>query len=300
MSMNQKEKVKILGINGSPRHATTEWAVEMALKAAESMGYVETELVSLGDYDLKPCTGCMKCFGWRHPADEGLRCYEWNDGTQALMEKLVEMDGLIFGMVVYTHGINSLARILMEKCHMFGPQSFGRGAHMLAYKPAGGILVGGQNHGGQEGCLRDFVDWVMAMDMHPVGAWPTRYDPNPVNSTIGGIVSSTDSRIIYGKNALSKEACRTVPPTMGSRNERTLRNVGRNVAFTTLMAKLGRQAVREHGFEEPDFQSFVQYSVKPMRGSWVDKLMKEGKVKYVNKGSEGEEYKEPDRLSAPE
>ncbi len=291
-----EKKIKILGINGSPRHASTEWATKLALEGAESVGYVETELVSLADYNLKPCTGCMKCFGWQHPADEGLRCYEWNDDTQILMEKMLEMDGLIFGIVVYTHGINSLSRILMEKCHMFGPQSFGRGARMLAYKPAGAVVVGGQNHGGQESTLMAFVDWAMAVAMYPVGPWPTREDPNPVNSTIGGIVSSTDGRVIYGKDALSKEACRTVPPTMGSRNERTLRNTGRNVANAALLTKLGKQALYDQGYKEVEFQSFVRYSVKPKPGSWVDKLIKEGKVIYVGKAEKGEEYQEPERL----
>ena len=41
------EKVKILGIAGSPRKGNTEYLVQRALEAAESIGGVDTEFVSL-------------------------------------------------------------------------------------------------------------------------------------------------------------------------------------------------------------------------------------------------------------
>jgi multimeric flavodoxin WrbA len=292
-----KEKVKILGINGSARHATTEWGVKLALEAAESLGYVETEYVCLGDYHLVPCTGCMKCFGWQHKADEGLRCYEWNDDTQVLFEKMVEMDGLILGCPIYTLGVNSLTRIFMEKAHMFGPMSFGRGARMLAYKPCAAITVGGQQVAGQEAAGLAIWHWAVGIAMIPVGSWPTVEDPNPQNSNHGAFVTTTDARTIYGKDALSRAACRTVPPTNGIRNERCLRNTGRQVAVTAMITKMGRQSFLKE-YDEPRFQSFVKYSVKPKPGSWIEKLMKEGKVIYIDKGMEGEEYAEPKRMLA--
>jgi multimeric flavodoxin WrbA len=294
--MSNAEKVKVLGINASPRHGTTEFAVKMALEAAESLGYVETEYVCLGDYNLKPCTGCMKCFGWRHPAEERLRCYEWDDDTKVLLEKMAEMDGLIFGTPVYVLGVTSLARILMEKAHMFGPMSFTRAARTLAYKPIGVIAVGGQATGGQESCCRDIWYWAVGISMLPVGSWPTVDDPNPLNSCGGGLVTAVDARNIYAKNALSKEACRTVPPTQGTRNERSIRNVGRQVGLTTKITKMGKQAFDAAGLKEPKFQSFVKYSVKPTPGSWVDKLTKEGRVIYAGKAQQGEDYVEPDRM----
>jgi len=300
MKESNTEKIKILGINTSARHATTEWGVKLALKAAESLGYVETEYVCLGDYDLKPCTGCMKCFGWQHPADEGLRCYEWNDDTHILLKKMVEMDGLILGTPVYTLGINALGRMFMEKCHMFGSLSFGRGERMVAYKPVGAIAVGGQAISGQEACAVSIWYWAIGLGMLPVGAWATVDDPNPENANLAGLVSTVDARVIYGKDALSKAACRTVPPTQGVRNERSLRNVGRSVAVTTMIVKLGRKAFLESGLKAPQFQGFVKYSVKPKPGSWLDKLMKEGKVAYVGKGKEGEKYQEPERMHASE
>ena len=122
---------------------------------------------------------------------------------------------------------------------------------------------------GQEVCAQDLWMWAQGLGMLPVGSWPTRQDPNPLASTFGGLVSTVDGRQIYGKSALSKEACRTVPPTQGSRNERAIRNVGRHVAGTAMILKLGKQTFKEKGFEGPDIFPFTRYSVKPKKKSWV-------------------------------
>ena len=168
---------------------------------------------------------------------------------------------------------------------------------MLAYKPCGVITVGGQATAGQEAGALAIWHWAIGIAMLPVGSWPTVNDPNPQNATHGGLVTSVDARTIYGKDSLSAKACRTIPPTQGIRNERCLRNVGRQVAVTAMVTKMGRKALLESGLKEPPFQSFVKYSVKPRPGSWVDSMIKQGKVIYVNKGMEGEEYHDPERMA---
>jgi multimeric flavodoxin WrbA len=53
--------VKALAIVGSPRkQGNTEILTRHALKAIEEEG-LETELISLADLDIKPCTACMVC-----------------------------------------------------------------------------------------------------------------------------------------------------------------------------------------------------------------------------------------------
>ena len=167
---------------------------------------------------------------------------------------------------------------------------------MLAYKPCGAITVGGQATAGQEAGALAIWHWAIGIAMLPVGSWPTVDDPNPQNATHGGLVTTVDARTIYGKNSLSREATRTVPPTQGIRNERCLRNVGRQVAVTAMITKLGRKTLVDVGLKEPTFQSFVKYSVKPKPGSWVESLIKAGKVQYVDKGEGKEHYEEPDRM----
>jgi len=68
-----------------------------------------------------------------------------------------------------------------------------------------------------------------------------------------------DGSVIYGKNAWTKEGCRTIPPVSGSRNERTLKNLGRNLAVAATILKLGREAFGEKGYKEPEYISFTRY-----------------------------------------
>ena len=85
-----KEKVKILGVSGSPRrNGNTATMMKFTLKAAESMDYVETEFVSLGDHKLVPCCGCMKCFGWQAPADDPYKCYKYNDDIEIMSSTIL-------------------------------------------------------------------------------------------------------------------------------------------------------------------------------------------------------------------
>ena len=278
------EKVRIFGICGSARHASTEWAVKLSLQTAESMGYVETEYVNLGELNLVPCVGCMECFGWHHPADaEHPKCYKFNDDTEMVLTKMMESDGVIFGSPVYTLGMTALSRIITEKCHMFGPMSFTKFSGRMRGKPLGVITVGGGDTAGQEPVLQDFNLTGAGIGMVPVGTWPTRDDPNPQACVHGGAVSGVDAKSIYGATNLSKESCRTVPPTQGTRNEHCLRNLGRHMAVDAMTLKMGRKAFAASGLKAPELIPFPRYSVKPLKGSWIQHLIDIGKVEYVKK-----------------
>ena len=137
----EDHKVKILGVSASRRHANTETAVSLCLKAAENTGYAETEYLSLADYDLKPCDGCMQCFGWQAPADGGPACFKFNDDTEYLNNKTMETDGLILATPIYIWGATSLMRIYLEKLNTFGSMSFSRFEGKLRGKAMGVITV---------------------------------------------------------------------------------------------------------------------------------------------------------------
>ena len=98
------EKVKILGINGSPRRSgNTSGMVKYTLKAAESMGYVETEYINLIDYKLYPCVDCKRCVGYNKPADAGeTTCFlQPDDEGHLIKAKQDEADGILLGYPVY-------------------------------------------------------------------------------------------------------------------------------------------------------------------------------------------------------
>ncbi len=278
------EKVKILGISGSPRkNGNTASMVKYCLEWAEKMGYVETEYLSLADYKLVPCTGCMKCFGFMAPADDDIKCYEFDDDIKVLAPKVADCDGLLLGIPIYSGGPPSLFRIFHEKITHFGPMSFTKFAGILRFKALGIICQGGQVYGGQEFNYTHLCRSGQALGMYIANAWPSIDAPMPQSSFAGGILTTIDGMAIYGKDAWKKEATRTTPPASGSRNERTLKNLGRQLAVATMTLKIGRKAFKEAGFKEPELIPFTKYSVKPKEGSYVDRLIKEGKITFVSK-----------------
>jgi len=278
-----KEKVKILGISGSPRRdGNTAGMVKYCLEWAESMGYVETEYLSLANYEFTPCTGCMKCFGFMAPADDPYTCYDSDDDTKVVAPKVGECDGLLLGFPVYSGGVPGLVRNFMEKLHHFGPMSFTRHAGGLRYKAMGIISQGGQLYGGQEFNFMTISNWGSILGMYIANAWPTVDAPMPSSTFFGGVLTTIDGSAIYGKNAWKKEGTRTVPPVSGSRNERSLKNLGRHLAEAAMVMKLGREAFREGDYKETEVIPFTKYSVKPKKGSYVEQLINEGKVTFIS------------------
>ena len=280
----EQPKVKILGISGSPRkEGNSASMVKYCLEWAETMGYVETEYVSLADYEFKPCTGCMKCFGFMAPAEDGYKCYDFEkDGINFLAPKVAECDALLIGFPIYTAGVPGVVRVFIEKLTHFGPMSFNKHSGGLRYKALGIISQGGQLYGGQEINYMHMSYWGSVLGMYIANAWPTTDAPMPSSTFCGGILTTIDGSQIYGKSAWKREGTRTIPPLSGVRNERTLKNLGRHLAESAMVMKLGREAFKKAGFKETEVISFTKYSVKPKKGSYVEKLMKEGKVTYVS------------------
>lgn len=277
------ERVKILGISGSPRReGNTATMVKYCLEWAESTGFAETEYLSLADYKLVPCTSCQKCFGYMAPAEDPFICYDSNDDIKVLSPKLQESDGILIGFPVYAYGIPGALDILLEKMHHFGPMSFTKFSGGLKWKAFGIISQGGQVYGGQEINHMHMVARGQALGMYVVNAWPTVDAPMVESTHIGGMLTCVDGSVIYGKHAWMKGGTRTVPPVSGSRNERTLKNLGRHMAVAAMTLKLGRRAFAERGFKEPEPISFTRYSIKPKKGSYLEKLVKEGKMVYVS------------------
>lgn len=278
------EKVKILGVSGSPRKAgNTASMVKYCLESAETMGYVETEFLSLADYRLVPCDGCMKCFGYMAPADDPMQCYEYDDDIKILGPKVAEADGILFGAPIYTGGVPSLFRVFHEKLTHFGPMSFSKYSGGLRFKAAAVITQGGQLYGGQEINYTLLARSAQSLGMFVANAWPSVDAPMPQSTFSGGVLTTIDGMAIYGPNAWRKEATRTTPPSSGSRNERTLKNLGKQLAVAAMTLKMGRKAFIEAGFKEPELIAFTKYSVKPKEGSYVDRMIKEGKVTFVSK-----------------
>ena len=101
--------IQILGIVGSPnRDGRTGQLVQKALGGAASAG-AETDVMCLGEEDIKPCRGCkvQKCW------EDGI-C-KLDESAEPRNQRIKEADGVIFGAPVYFHDINGLAKDFIDK-----------------------------------------------------------------------------------------------------------------------------------------------------------------------------------------
>lgn len=101
--------MKVLGICCSPRlHGNTEILLREALKSAKEAG-AEIELVTIADKTIKGCEGCESCA-------ETKKC-NIQDDMQDIFPKLLEADGIIFGVPVYFWTVNSQAKAIIDRTH---------------------------------------------------------------------------------------------------------------------------------------------------------------------------------------
>ncbi len=284
ITLEAPEKVKVLGINFSPRKdGVTSAMMKECLEWAESMGYVETELLHAADYTFYPCDGtaCMKCWGHKAPADDPPQCYQHpDDGVNVLMPKTLEADGLLIGFPIHNRGMPSRLRIFEEKDHQISsPLAFSRWAGARRYKALAVISQGMGFYTGQE--VTQYLV-ARAPDTFVIRPTYTADAPAPGTSGKGGMFSTINGMPMFDQYSYKKEASITVPPVTGSRNQRTLKNLGRWLAVAAMFMRLSREGFKAAELKAPEMQPYTEYYIKPDPGSYVDKLMKEGKVKYVS------------------
>jgi len=99
--------VKAIAIVGSPRqNGNTEILTKHTLKAVEEEG-LDTELISLADLEIKPCTACMVCKNEEScPIDDDL----W-----PIYTKMKEADAIILASPVYFGSATAQIKALMER-----------------------------------------------------------------------------------------------------------------------------------------------------------------------------------------
>lgn len=119
--------MKVLLINGSPRHkGNTYIALSEVAKTLEENG-VEAEIVSIGAKAVQGCIACNKC------AELG-RCV-FNDALyNTVREKLETADGIVVGSPVYYAGPNGSLCALLDRL-------FHSASSLMRYKPAASVAV---------------------------------------------------------------------------------------------------------------------------------------------------------------
>lgn len=114
--------MKITAFIGSGRKKHTYFATEKLLKNLQSKGNIEYEIVQLGDYNLKICTGCSLCL------NKGEEFCPLKDDRDILLEKIESSDGIIFATPNYSFDVSGLMKVFLDR---FGfifhrPRYFGK------------------------------------------------------------------------------------------------------------------------------------------------------------------------------
>lgn len=122
--------MKIFGLSCSPRRqGNTEILLGEVLSGAQQEG-AEVELYSVLGKAIEPCDGCRAC-------NETGECHI-KDDMQALYNKLLAADGIIFGTPVYFYSMTAQAKAIIDRTI-----ALNRPGRSLANKVGGVVVVGG-------------------------------------------------------------------------------------------------------------------------------------------------------------
>jgi multimeric flavodoxin WrbA len=144
--------MKILGISCSPRkNGNTVVLLEQALQGARQDG-AETELYSVAGKTIEPCNACEGC---RKTAECTIK-----DDMQELYPKLLQADGIIFGVPVYFYSINAQAKAVIDRTYCFNND-----AKSMANKVVGAVVTAGSL--GLVSALKDLYFYFIVKQMLP-------------------------------------------------------------------------------------------------------------------------------------
>ena len=103
--------MKVLGIVGSQRKkGNTSILVQEALKPFKEHG-AETELIFLGDHEIKSCKGCEGC-------KKTFKCVI-EDDMQKIHPLILDADGVILGSPTYFYNVSADMKAFLDRCYCF-------------------------------------------------------------------------------------------------------------------------------------------------------------------------------------
>ena len=103
----------IVAFVGSARRKHTYHATKNLLKQVGFQGDVNYEIVSLFDYNLKPCIGCKACLDYEE------KLCPINDDLNLLIRKIEWADGVVFGTPNYAFQVSGQIKIFLERMAYF-------------------------------------------------------------------------------------------------------------------------------------------------------------------------------------
>lgn len=153
-----EENIKLFGISGSPRKASTDYIVQEALRFASEMYSAQTEYFSAMGKRINFCIHCDHCIRTRNG------CVH-KDDIQFVYEKLKWADAIIIGTPVYQGMLSAQTKAIMDRCRAIAAQDL----HFIRNKPGAALAVGGDHIGGQEPSIQAILNFYVINEALPVG-----------------------------------------------------------------------------------------------------------------------------------
>jgi multimeric flavodoxin WrbA len=100
---------RVTAFVGSARKKHTYDSVRQFLNSMQSLGDVESEIVRLSDHNLKTCRGCKAC------CDKGEEFCPLKDDRDALIDKMMASDGLVFASPTYSFQVSAIMKIFLDR-----------------------------------------------------------------------------------------------------------------------------------------------------------------------------------------
>ena len=178
--------MKVFGICGSPRNATTQYVLEKALEKLDC----ETLMYSCHSKDIKHCMHCDYCL-------ENKKCIIQDDMDE-VYTNLQEADGIILATPVQSGSISSYLSAIMDRTRALEAVDY----NLLRGKIGMGIAVGGDRTGGQDLAHLTMINYFMIHGIIPVSG-------GPFGSNLGASFWSQDStdeikKDDYGMESLNR------------------------------------------------------------------------------------------------
>jgi multimeric flavodoxin WrbA len=113
---------KVIALVASARKKGTDYVIRQFLGKLEAWGDVETEIITLSEYQVETCRGCQVCFA------KGKEFCPLEDDLDVLLKKLNAADGVIFATPNYAFQLAAPLKILLERLGyaLHRPQFFGK------------------------------------------------------------------------------------------------------------------------------------------------------------------------------
>jgi multimeric flavodoxin WrbA len=168
------EKIKVLGVCGSPRKKATHRAVEWALEHFAVEYGAQADFFSVRGKTVNFCIHCDVCVKKKQG------CIH-QDAVQELYPLMEQADIWVLGSPVYHGHISAQLKAVLDRTRAL----LAKDRHILRNKLGLGIAVGGDRNGGQEQVLHTMIDFCLINGMIPISG-------GVFGSNLGGTVWSQD------------------------------------------------------------------------------------------------------------